>query len=145
MEEKKELRLGERVTYEGKIYECRFQFECAGCAFNIADRHSACCKPNFFGHCSCFQRVDNRDVIFVEIGDEKPAVRKTEFALNEEFQYGLKILKCVKSKNLGTGYSDDRCVGCFFFEDGGCYSSSDIAGECFSSKRSDGNDIIFVE
>lgn len=148
MEEEKEfkdIKLGASFAYKGVIYECRLCLTCDGCAFNIGDKHYGCCKPKFFGCCSCLQRVDNRDVIFVEIGKEKPAVPKTEFALNEEFQYGLKRLKCVKSKNLGTECSDDRCVGCFFFECGGCYSSSDIVGECFSSKRIDGNDVIFVE
>lgn len=141
MEEKKELRLGERVTYEGKIYECRFQFECEGCAFNIGDEHYGCCKPTFFGHCSCMQRVDNRDVIFVEIGKEKPAVPKTEFALDEEFQCGLKRLKCVKSKNVG----NRSCDGCFFDEDETCSLVAELVGNCVFSKRSDGNDVTFVE
>lgn len=145
MEEKKELRLGEQFTYEGNIYECRFQIDCEGCSFNTGDDFPGCVKPLVFGACSSRDRRDDRDVIFVEIGKEKPAVPKTEFALDEEFQYGLKRLKCVKSKNLGTECSDDRCAGCFFFECGGCYSSSDIVGECFSSERSDGNDVIFVE
>lgn len=136
MEEKKELRLGERVTYEGKIYECRFQFECEGCAFNIGDEHNACCKPTFFGHCSCMQRVDNRDVIFVEIGDEKPAVPKTEFALDEEFRYGLKTLRCVKSKNPAF------CEGCYFE---GQQCDPEEIGNCMDSSRSDGEYVIFVE
>jgi hypothetical protein len=148
MEEEKEfkdIKLGSSFAYEGVIYECRPAYTCEGCIFNPGDDCYGCCKPKFFGHCSALNRVDNRDVIFVEIGKEKPSVPKTEFALNEEFQCGLKRLKCVKSKNPVIEYSDDRCVGCFFFECGSCYSSSGIAGECFSSERIDGNDVIFVE
>lgn len=149
MEEEKELKdikLGSSFAYEGVIYECHLGLTCEDCVFNTGDSFPGCVKPLVFGACSSANRRDHRDVIFVEIGKvEKPAVPKTEFALDEEFQYGLKRLKCVKSKNLGTECSDDRCVGCFFFECGGCYSSSDIVGECFSSERSDGNDVIFVE
>lgn len=148
MEEEKEfkaIKLGASFAYKGVIYECRLGLTCEDCVFNTGDSFPGCVKPLVFGACSGANRRDQRDVIFVEIGDEKPSVPKTEFALNEEFQYGLKRLKCVKSKNPVIEYSDDRCVGCFFFECGSCYSSSGIAGECFSSERIDGNDVIFVE
>lgn len=77
----------------------------------------------------------------MEIGKEKPAVPKTEFALNEEFQCGLKRLKCVKSKNVG----NRSCDGCFFDEDETCSLVAELVGNCVSSNRSDGNDVIFVE
>lgn len=147
MEEKKEIMIGDKVTYNGNIYECRRQFDCEDCAFNTGNVPNVCFKPDFFGSCSCLQRIDNCDVIFVKIGKEKPSVPKTEFALDEEFQCGLKRLKCVKSKNLGTGYLDDHCVGCFFWEedDDACSLASEFVGNCTSSLRSDGNDVIFVE
>lgn len=141
MEEEKEfkdIKLGASFAYKGVIYECRLGLTCDGCAFNIGDKHYGCCKPKFFGCCSCLQRVDNRDVIFVEIGKEKPAVPKTEFALNEEFQCGLKRLKCVRTKKK------DDCFGCFF-EETGCLFTVELIGNCCPSKRSDGNDVIFVE
>lgn len=148
MEEEKEfkdIKLGASLAYKGVIYECRLVLTCEDCVFDTGDSYPRCGKPLVFGACSSQNRHDQRDVIFVEIGKEKPSVPKTEFALNDEFQYGLKRLKCVKSKTPGTVCSDDRCVGCFFFECGGCYSSSDIVGKCFPSKRSDRNDVIFVE
>lgn len=148
MEEEKEfkdIKLGASLAYKGVIYECRLGLTCEDCVFDTGDSYPGCGKPLVFGACSSQNRHDQRDVIFVEIGKEKPAVPKTEFALDEEFQCGLKRLKCVKSKNPVIEYSDDRCVGCFFFECGSCYSSSGIAGECFSSERIDGNDVIFVE
>lgn len=148
MEEEKEfkdMKLGASLAYKGVIYECHLGLTCEYCDFNTGDNYPGCVKPLVFGACSSANRRDQRDVIFVEIGKEKPAVPKTEFALDEEFQCGLKRLKCVKSKNPVIEYSDDRCVGCFFFECGSCYSSSGIAGECFSSERIDGNDVIFVE
>ena len=143
MKEKKELRVGDKFTYNGKLYLCQYGSSCEDCVF---DGFLSCSKPyEAAGSCSQVVRSDGRDVIFVEIGKEKPAVPKTEFALDEEFQYGLKRLKCVKSKPPVIEYSDDCCVECFFFECGGCYSSSDIVGACIPSKRSDGNDVIFVE
>lgn len=141
----KDLKLGASFAYKGVIYECRLVLTCEDCVFNTGDSFPGCVRPLVFGACSSANRRDQRDVIFVEIGKEKPAVPKTEFALNEEFQCGLKRLKCVKSKTPVIEYSDDRCVGCFFFECGSCYSSSGIAGECFSSERIYGNDVIFVE
>lgn len=141
MEEEKEfkdIKLGASFAYKGVIYECRLVLTCDGCAFNIGDKHYVCCKPKFFGCCSCLQRVDNRDVIFVEIGKEKPAVPKTEFALNDEFQCGLKRLKCVRTKKK------DDFFG-FFFEENGCLFTVELIGNCCPSKRSDGNDVIFVE
>lgn len=144
MEEEKELKdikLGSSFAYEGVIYECRPAYTCEGYIFNPGDDCYGCCKPKFFGHCSALNRVDNRDVIFVEIGKEKPAVPKTEFALNEEFQCGLKRLKCVKSKNVG----NRSCDGCFFDEDETCSLVAELVGNCVSSNRSDGNDVIFVE
>lgn len=145
MEEEKEfkaIKLGASFAYKGVIYECRLGLTYEDCVFNTGDSFPGCVKPLVFGACSGANRRDQRDVIFVEIGDEKPSVPKTEFALNEEFQYGLKRLKCVKSKNL---YSDYRCVGCFFEEDETCSLVSECVGNCSSSLRSDGNDVIFVE
>lgn len=86
MEEEKELKdikLGASFAYEGVIYECRPAYTCEGCILNPVDDWYGCCKPKFFVHCSALTRVDNRDVIFVEIGKEKRAVPKTEFALDE--------------------------------------------------------------
>lgn len=141
MEEEKEfkdIKLGSSFAYEGVIYECRPAYTCEGCIFNPGDDCYGCCKPKFFGHCSALNRVDNRDVIFVEIGKEKPSVPKTEFALNEEFQCGLKRLKCVRTKKKGD------CSGCFF-EESGCLFSVELVGNCCPSTRSDGKDVIFVE
>lgn len=116
MEEEKEfkdIKLGASLAYKGVIYECRLGLTCEDCVFDTGDSYPGCGKPLVFGACSSQNRHDQRDVIFVEIGKEKPSVPKTEFALNEEFQYGLKRLKCVKSKNPGTVCSDDRCVWMF--------------------------------
>lgn len=141
MEEEKEfkdIKLGASLAYKGVIYECRLGLTCEDCVFDTGDSYPGCGKPLVFGACSSANRRDQRDVIFVEIGKEKPAVPKTEFALNEEFQCGLKRLKCVRTKKK------DDCYGCFFEEDG-CFFTVELIGNCASSNRIDGNDVIFVE
>lgn len=104
----KDIKLGASFAYKGVIYECRLGLTCEDCDFNTGDSLTGCVKPLAFGACSSQNRHDRRDVIFVEIGKEKPSVPKTEFALDEEFQCGLKRLKCVRTKKK------DDCYGCFF-------------------------------
>lgn len=145
MEEEKELKdikLGSSFAYEGVIYECRPAYTCEGCIFNPGDDCYGCCKPKFFGHCSALNRVDNRDVIFVEIGKEKPAVPKTEFAVGEEFQYGLKTLRCVAVENRV-----DICNGCVLKPTIPNVECCDcrFTGSCDGNEREDATDVIFVE
>lgn len=139
MEEEKEfkdIKLGASFAYKGVIYECRFGLTCEGCVFDTGDSFPGCVKPLVLGACSGQNRHDQRAVIFVEIGKEKPAVPKTEFAIGEEFQYGLKKLRCVKSKN------PTPCEGCYF-EDRPC--DPEEIGNCKYDSRSNGENVIFVE
>lgn len=61
--------------------------------------------------------------------------KKEEFAVGEEFGFGLVRLRCELGVN-------DMCDGCFF--DDKNYSCG-LVGSCCSETRSDGTDIIFVE
>lgn len=66
-------------------------------------------------------------------------MEKKEFAVGEEFQFGLKKLRC----EIGSGHSD--CKGCIF-RDAGCgYFIATCVGECSGNFRSDKTDVIFVE
>lgn len=61
---------------------------------------------------------------------------KKEFKLDEEFQFGLLRLKCVRAKKHG------YCNGCYF----GSMDKCDVGevGECESEKREDRTDVMFV-
>lgn len=145
MEEEKELKdikLGSSFAYEGVIYECRPAYTCEGCIFNPGDDCYVCCNPKFFVHCSALNRVDNRDVIFVEIGKEKPAVPKTEFAIGEEFQCGFKTLRCVA---IDANSPKKTCNGCVFYVDMVCMDYMNFSGHCREAYRTDATDVIFIE
>lgn len=144
MKEKKELRVGDKFTYNGKLYLCQYGSSCEGCIF---DGVLSCSKPyEAAGSCSKDVRSDGRDVIFVEIGKEKPAVPKTEFAVGEEFAYGLKTLRCVPveyymKKNVACTYICHACA--LKTKDDKC--DFRFTGSCFGSRRTDATDVLFVE
>lgn len=134
----KDIELGAGFAYKGVIHGCRLGLACEDCVFDAGDSLPGCVKPLFFGACSSANRHGQRDVIFVETGEGKPAVPKTEFALDEGFQCGLRRLKCARTKEK------DGCSGCFF-EGSGCPFTVGLAGDCRPSKRGDGKDVVFVE
>lgn len=45
----KDIKLGSSLAYKGVIYECRFQLDCEGCAFNTGDDFPGCVNPFVFG------------------------------------------------------------------------------------------------
>lgn len=61
---------------------------------------------------------------------------KKEFKLDEEFQFGLLRLKCVRTEKYG------RCYGCYFGNVLRC--SVREVGECESEKREDKTDVMFI-
>ena len=145
MEEEKDLKdikLGSIFAYEVVIYAClpAYTFEC--CIFNPVAACYGCCKPKFFFPCSALNRVDNRDVIFVEIGKEHPAVPKTEFAIGEEFQCGFKPLRCVA---IDANSPPKTCNGCFFYVDMVCMDYMNFSGHCREAYRPAATDVIFIE
>lgn len=64
-------------------------------------------------------------------------MKKKEFIVGEKFQFGLKILKCVKGKGC------DKC--CFRNVHLSCSLLEEFIGECAESKRTDATDVVFVE
>lgn len=64
-------------------------------------------------------------------------MKKKEFKVGEEFQFGLFKLKCVKSKKEGT------CMGCFFLNYSNC--DAEFIGDCIAVRREDNTSVIFVE
>lgn len=66
-------------------------------------------------------------------------MEKKEYAVGEEFQFGLKKLRCEKNKNRA------KCTGCIFMYGGCGHFMRDCVGECTDDFRSDKTDVIFVE
>lgn len=65
---------------------------------------------------------------------------KKEFAVGEEFQFGLKRLRVKKDT------TERPCMGCVFHSpDFACGDIDDFIGECTREGRSDKTDVIFVE
>lgn len=68
MKEKKELRVGDKFTYNGKLYLCQYGSSCEGCVF---DGVLSCSNPyEEAGSCSQVVRSDGENVIFVEVKPE---------------------------------------------------------------------------
>lgn len=60
---------------------------------------------------------------------------KKEFSVDEEFQFGLKRLRCVKN---------DDCDKCFFCKVP-CQNLVEYTGHCSSIHRTDKTGVAFVE
>lgn len=125
----KEYALGEKFVHDGFEYIC---FPDTGCCVDCGFHEVACFCNNNDLACLARERSDSNRVSFKRLGDKK----KTEFAVGEEFQYGLKTLRCVKPKNPGL------CEGCYF-EGQSC--DEEERGRCVADSRSDGENVIFVE
>lgn len=69
-------------------------------------------------------------------------MEKKEFAIGEEFQFGLKKLRCEKALIRG----HDHCDGCYMYENClDCHDMHEFMGICYGDFRSDNTDVIFVE
>ena len=64
--------------------------------------------------------------------------KKTEFKIDDIFQFGIIQLKCVRSEN---GY----CCGCIFENFQSCENINSFTGPCCDIKRKDGLDVIFIQ
>lgn len=66
-------------------------------------------------------------------------MKKSEFAVGEEFQFGRLRLRCVREQ-------EEPCYGCYFADiDKNCLDFSDLLGYCSVLNRTDKTDVIFVE
>lgn len=128
--------VGEKFIYERVEYECAPSTDhCDGCDFFYGWQ--------YFGYfcpigiiCSKQERSDVKSVIFKRTGKHIEPKKKTEFAIGEEFRYGLKTLRCVKSNN------PIPCEGCYFDMR---HCDEEEIGNCMYDSRSDGENVIFVE
>lgn len=66
-------------------------------------------------------------------------MEKKEFAVGEEFQFGLKRLRCEKDT------SKTPCNGCVFVVNECDEFINSFVGPCTSQVRTDKTDVIFVE
>lgn len=73
----KDLEIGHRYNNRGIIYEVREEDEnnvaCRDCAFYVP--YEGVCTdafPDRMGYCGRFHRRDNKQVIFVEVGEGEP-------------------------------------------------------------------------
>ena len=64
--------------------------------------------------------------------------KKTEFKINDIFQFGITQLKCIKS-------DDGYCYGCKFENFQSCEDVISFTGPCSGDKRKDGIDAIFIQ
>lgn len=92
-------------------------------------------KSTTKGEVFCRERCDFEE----KFKEEAMGNKKKEFAIGEEFQMGLKRMRCIRQKPR------HFCRGCYFYEDEECHSLSDIRGYCSHTTRKDGEDVIFVE
>lgn len=90
-------------------------------------------KSTTKGEVFCRERRDFEEK-FKEESIEKD---EQEYAIGEEFQFGLKRLRCVKEEGM-------PCKGCYF-DDKNCAKVAEEIGACHNLYRTDITDVIFVE
>lgn len=66
---------------------------------------------------------------------------KQEFQIDESFQYGLLLLKCIENPNKGEKIPCRNC----YFANLPCDNMIDSTGACEPERRKDGRDVIFIE
>lgn len=66
---------------------------------------------------------------------------KTEFEVGEVFQCGLIKLKCVDNPDKR---NSNPCVKCYF-ANMDCGDAREVTGDCESTMRVDGENVIFVK
>lgn len=128
--------VGEKFIDEGVEYECAPSTDhCDGCDFFHGWQYLVFFCPIGI-ICSKKERSDGKSVIFKRTGKCIEHKKKTEFAIGEEFQYGLKTLRCVKSETPAF------CDECYF---GRKPCDEEEKGHCVADSRSDGENVIFIE
>lgn len=68
----KQHKVGERFENCKLIYEVREDIICGNCSFYIKDENHCTKRQNqYFEPCNSFERDDNINVIFVQVGETK--------------------------------------------------------------------------
>lgn len=137
-----EFAVGEKFIDEGVEYECAPSTDhCDGCDFFHGWQYLVFFCPIGI-ICSEKERSDGKSVIFKRTGKRIEHKKKTEFAIGEEFQYGLKTLRCVAVENRV-----DICNGCVLKPTIPNVECCDcrFTGSCDGNEREDATDVIFVE
>lgn len=135
-----EREIGKVFRFEGKwlkVQEGESLGSCEHCYFEKED----CSRfRSFIGICTCKERSDKKDVIFVEVQEQQDEEIK-ERKVGEIFEYQGKKLKVVETK-------DSTCHNCYF-ADGDCdcdyENTRKVLGVCLSETRTDKKPVIFVE
>lgn len=134
----KEYAVGERFVLGNIEYICLWSTaQCSGCDF--LNENGDC--PNDVS-CNRRNRSDGESVIFKRTGKCIESKKKTEFAVGEEFECGLKTLRCMA---IDANSPEKTCKGCVFYVDMACTDYLDFTGYCSEEYRSDGTEVIFIE
>lgn len=138
----KEYAVGEKMVLNGVEYICIPRiYCCVGCHFFCDDKGSLFECPKDVS-CYGINRSDGKGIIFKRLGECQEPKKKTEFAVGEEFECGLKTLRCMA---IDANSPEKTCKGCVFYVDMACTDYLDFTGHCREEYRSDGTEVIFVE
>ena len=131
-----ERKIGETFEYEGKTLRVE-EDKCASCDGCFFERICSKYQSEKAGECSEYDRIDNKNVIFIEVKDEQPKETEElkERKIGEVFEFEGKTLKAIESKHY-------TCYGCFF--NGNCAPCKNIV-YCGPEHRTDKKNIIFVK
>ena len=133
-----ERKIGEVFEYQGKKLQVKAgsnDNSCGGCIFN-----GSCTRgdKSITGFCEKGYRDDKKDVIFVEVQEQK-AEEPKERKVGETFVYQGKKLKVVQT-------TSNICNNCYFeCRDCDCENIRKVLGACVRGTRSDNKPVIFVE
>lgn len=133
-----ERKIGEVFEYQGKKLQVKAgsnDNSCGGCIFN-----GSCTRgdKSITGFCEKGYRDDKKDVIFVEVQEQK-AEEPKERKVGETFVYQGKKLKVVQT-------TSNLCNNCYFYVNSICKEiRKQCCGECDQRMRIDGKPVIFVE
>lgn len=133
-----ERKIGEVFEYQGKKLQVKADSNdnsCGGCIFN-----GSCTRgdKSITGFCEKGYRDDKKDVIFVEVQEQK-AEEPKERKVGETFVYEGKKLKVVQT-------TSNLCNNCYFYVNSICKEiRKQCCGECDQRMRIDGKPVIFVE
>lgn len=133
-----ERKIGEVFEYQGKKLQVKAgsnDNSCGGCIFN-----GSCTRgdKSITGFCEKGYRDDKKDVIFVEVQEQKTEEPK-ERKVGETFVYQGKKLKVVQT-------TSNLCNNCYFYVNSICKEiRKQCCGECDQRMRIDGKPVIFVE
>ena len=133
-----ERKIGEIFEFEGKKLEVKAASRaCDGCFLE-----EKCCidSAELLGTCGFGDRIDKKDVIFVEAQEHQTGEHKAvkERKVGEVFEYEGHKLKVVADTD------GRKCPKCFFYNRD-CSLIRDVTGYCLKEKRIDKKGVMFVE